>query len=195
MTVTLGATSLVTGQTTTASAVLRDAGGNVLTGRTVAWTSSAPSVATVSTTGSVSAFGAGTATILATSEGQSGSALLTVTQAPVASVAVSVTSPLAVGQTAQASAVLRDATGNVLTGQDRHLDLQRERHRLRVHLGPRHRGGGRHGHHHGHERGPAGTASVTVIAPGGLPTQMEAVSALSQTGPPASRWSRLRRSS
>jgi hypothetical protein len=60
-------------------ATLRDASGNVLSGRTVTWTSSALSVATVSGSGLVTALLAGTTTITATSEGQSGTATLTVT--------------------------------------------------------------------------------------------------------------------
>jgi hypothetical protein len=53
--------------------------GTIVTGRTISWTSSNPSVATVSATGTVTTLLAGSATITATSEGKSGSALLTVT--------------------------------------------------------------------------------------------------------------------
>jgi uncharacterized protein YjdB len=77
--VSLGAASLTVGGTTQATATNRDAAGNVLTGRLVTWTSSNPAVATVSASGGVAAVGAGTATITATSEGQTGSATLTVT--------------------------------------------------------------------------------------------------------------------
>ena len=63
-----------------ATAVLKDAGGNVLVGRTVTWQSSTTTVATVSTGGVITTVGVGTSTITATSEGQSGGALLTVTQ-------------------------------------------------------------------------------------------------------------------
>jgi hypothetical protein len=62
--------------------VLKDANGKTLTGRAVTWSSSAPSVATVSVTGLVTGLLVGTSTITATSEGQSGSAPLTVTVAP-----------------------------------------------------------------------------------------------------------------
>ncbi|MDB4912891.1 MAG: Ig domain protein group 2 domain protein, partial [Gemmatimonadetes bacterium] len=57
---------------------LRDADGNVLTGRPVGWTSSAPLVAAVSSTGVVSGVGPGVATITATSEDVSGSASVSV---------------------------------------------------------------------------------------------------------------------
>jgi len=76
--VSLSSASLVAGLTTQATATLRDAAGNILTGRTIAWTSSAPSVATVSSTGVVTTLVAGTAQITATSEGRSGSAMMTV---------------------------------------------------------------------------------------------------------------------
>src|SRR5205814_4107300 len=52
--------------------------GNVLTGRTISWTSSNAAVATVSGTGLVSGVAAGSATITATSEGRSGQAQVTV---------------------------------------------------------------------------------------------------------------------
>jgi uncharacterized protein YjdB len=80
--VSLGSTSLLVGSTTQASTTLRDSSGNVLLGRSVTWTSSAPAVASVSATGMVSALLAGSATITATSEGISGSASLTVTAPP-----------------------------------------------------------------------------------------------------------------
>jgi len=116
--VSLGASSLTTGQTTQATAVTKDASGNVLTGRTIIWTSSNTAVATVTATGSVTAVGAGSANINATSEGQVGSASVTVSPVPVANVTVSLgSSSLTTGQTTQASAVTKDASGTVLTGR------------------------------------------------------------------------------
>ena len=197
MTVTLGASSLVTGQTAAASAVLRDAGGNVLTGRTITWASGSSAIATVSATGLVTAVGVGTTTIVATSEGQTGSALLTVTPAPVASVAVSVTSPLAVGQTAQASAVLRDGTGNVLTGRTLIWSSSASRHRLRVRRRPGHRGGGwARATITATSEGLSGTAPVTVLAPGDVAhPDGGRLGAEPDRSSVASRWSRPRRSS
>ena len=75
----LNATSVTVGETTQATATLRDAGGAVLTGRTVTWASSAPTVASVSASGLVTALTAGPATITASSEGKSAGAALTVT--------------------------------------------------------------------------------------------------------------------
>ena len=61
------------------AATLEDANGITLTGRTVTWTSSNASFATVSSSGLATGVAAGTATITATSEGRSGTATLTVT--------------------------------------------------------------------------------------------------------------------
>ena len=61
------------GQATQLSAVLKDADGNTLSGRTVSWTTSSPSIASVSQTGLVTGVGDGEATITATSENKSGS--------------------------------------------------------------------------------------------------------------------------
>jgi Bacterial Ig-like domain (group 2) len=61
------------------TATVRDASGNVLTGRVVTWSSSSTSVATVNSGGLVTGRGAGTATMTATSEGQSGTATIQVT--------------------------------------------------------------------------------------------------------------------
>jgi uncharacterized protein YjdB len=119
--VTLNAPSLITGQSTQAVATLKDANGNTLTGRVVTWSSSDSTIARVSSAGAVTSVGAGTASIVATSEGKSGSAPLTVTTpppAPVATVTIVLNSPsLNVGQSTQAVATLKDANGNTLTGR------------------------------------------------------------------------------
>jgi len=70
--------TLSTGKTAQLSATLRDASGRTLSGRTIAWTTGSTKVATVSSTGRVTARSKGTATIKATSEGKSGSAAITV---------------------------------------------------------------------------------------------------------------------
>ena len=64
------------------TATPEDANGNALSGRVVTWVSSAAAVATVDGIGQVTGVTAGLALITATSEGQSGTALITVT-APV----------------------------------------------------------------------------------------------------------------
>ena len=61
--------------------VLTVAGGTVVTGRTVVWSSASPATATInSATGLVTGVSPGTAAITATSEGRSATAMLTVTQ-------------------------------------------------------------------------------------------------------------------
>ncbi len=118
--VTLGSSTLTAGQTTQATAVPRDASGHIISGQTISWSSANTSVATVSSSGVVSAVSAGTASIVATTGGKSGSASVMVSgsAAPVASVTTTLASPsLYVGQSTQASVVLRDASGNMLTGR------------------------------------------------------------------------------
>jgi hypothetical protein len=81
VTVSPASASLAVGATQPVSAVLKDANGNVLTGRSVTWATSNAPVATVSGSGLVSALLVGTATLTATSEGRSGTAAVTVTTA------------------------------------------------------------------------------------------------------------------
>jgi hypothetical protein len=65
-------------------AVTRDAAGNELSDREVSWSSSNTDVASVSGAGLVTGVADGTATITATAEGQSGSAVITVATASIA---------------------------------------------------------------------------------------------------------------
>ena len=114
--------SVAVGATVQLTATLKDANGNTLTGRTVAWTTSNASHATVnSSSGLVSGVAVGTATITATSEGKSGTSAVTVvagTPAPVATVTVTPNpASVAVGATVQLTATLKDANGNTLTGR------------------------------------------------------------------------------
>ncbi len=119
--VALNPSSINVGETASSTATLRDANGNVLTGRTVTWSSANSTVATVSANGTVTAMSAGTASIIATSEGQTGAATETVNAtapAPVASITLSASNTtLAVGATMQVTITLKDAAGNVLTGR------------------------------------------------------------------------------
>ena len=78
VTVSPSAASLIVGGTQQFTATTKDANGNVLTDRIVTWSTSDTAVATVDTSGLVTATGAGTATITATSEGKSGSASVSV---------------------------------------------------------------------------------------------------------------------
>src|SRR5207245_10297640 len=108
----------VVGGTVQLQATLTDSGGNVLTGRTITWSSDNGSVATVSGAGLVTAAGTGSANITATSEGQSASASIAVSNVPVASVTVApATVALQSGQTAQLTAPPKDPNGNPLSGR------------------------------------------------------------------------------
>ena len=70
--ISLSASALRPGDTAQAKTTLRDAGGVEIIGRTVSWSSSEQTVATVSSTGLVRAIAPGATTISATSEGKSG---------------------------------------------------------------------------------------------------------------------------
>ena len=72
------ADNLLAGDSQQLIALLKDAKGRSLAGRDTSWTSSNPEAATVSPTGVVSGRGPGTAQIVATSEGKSGTAVITV---------------------------------------------------------------------------------------------------------------------
>jgi len=100
------------------SATVRDASGNVLTGHTVTWSSSATAAATVSASGLVTAVAPGSATITATSDGKSGTSTISVTLVPVSTVTLTPKNDtLSVGAQAQLNATLKDSAGNVLTGR------------------------------------------------------------------------------
>lgn len=83
VTVAPSSAALTVGQSAALSAAATDANGNVLSGRTVTWSSANSSVATVSGLGLVSATGAGSTTVTATAEGKSGIAQVVVTAPPV----------------------------------------------------------------------------------------------------------------
>ena len=71
-------TSLLTiGDTLRLVASTRDAGGAALLGRVVAWSSDAPAVATVSSSGLITAIAAGLVRVTAVSEGRTGAATVT----------------------------------------------------------------------------------------------------------------------
>ena len=119
--VTPGSAIVAVGGSVQLSASLKDGGGEPLTGRVVTWTSDAPGIAEVSTTGLVTGKAAGgPVTITATSEGKSGTSSVTViaTAEPVASVEVTPGSAnLVVGGTVQLTATPKDAAGQPLPGR------------------------------------------------------------------------------
>ncbi|MEP6688663.1 MAG: Ig-like domain-containing protein [Gemmatimonadales bacterium] len=100
------------------TATLKDAGGRTLTGRTVTWSSSDPTVATVAGDGAVTGVAEGPATITATAESRSGTAAVVVGPAAVATIALGPNGPSGVpGEPVQLSATLHDAGGHVLSGR------------------------------------------------------------------------------
>lgn len=118
VTVTPATKGLTVGETFTFTATTKDAGGHVLTGRTVTWSSDNTAAATVDGNGVATAVAAGTAHITATSENQSGAATLTVTPVPVASVSVTPQdTTMTAGDSAQFTAQPKDPDGNPLSGR------------------------------------------------------------------------------
>ena len=122
-TVTLARSSLITGDTTRATAVLLDQQGLEVT-RVITWSSGNVAIATVNAKGLVRARGPGATAITGTRGLKSGSANLTVTDSatapPTAVASVSVVlgaSSLSVGGTTQAVATTRDSSNNILTGR------------------------------------------------------------------------------
>jgi len=109
--------------TTTLQATVKDQNGNVMTGQTVSWSTDNSAVATVTSAGVVTGVAAGSATITATSSGQSGTSAITVTAAPppppvVTTVTVAPPSAsIAVGANTTLTATVKDQNGNVMTGQ------------------------------------------------------------------------------
>jgi uncharacterized protein YjdB len=104
------------------TAVARDSAGAVIEGKSVSWTSSSPSVATINAAGMGWSAGVGSAQVLGTIDGVSGSATLTVlawpveTPAPVKSVTIAPGSVgVSTGSNAQLAVTLRDSVGNVLS--------------------------------------------------------------------------------
>jgi len=101
-----GTASLPVGGTQQLAATLKDASGNVLTGRSVAWTSSNAAVATMGGSGLVTAIAAGSATITAASGGKSGTATITVTTQPPVVTSPATVTDLKVASTADTAATL-----------------------------------------------------------------------------------------
>jgi uncharacterized protein YjdB/PKD repeat protein len=116
--VTPTAPSIPVGGTVQLTATPKDASGNPLSGRTITWQNGAPGIATVDGNGLVHGVAAGSATITATSEGKSGSAIVSVTQPPVAAVVVTPSSAtIPANGTVQLTATPKDANGNALSGR------------------------------------------------------------------------------
>lgn len=113
--------ALYTGRSLNLTVQLADATGATLSlaGRTIAWTTQDPTVATVDATGQVTAVGPGTVAISATTDGVSGSATISVSDVPVQSVTVSpsLVPQLPTGSTIQLTATALDAMGAAIPGR------------------------------------------------------------------------------
>jgi hypothetical protein len=82
VTISLPKSTIAVGEAIQATATLRDANNNVLTGRTVTWSSGNSAIVTVSSSGQVQGIALGTANVVATSGGVNGTTGVTVS-APV----------------------------------------------------------------------------------------------------------------
>ena len=101
-------------------AVALDASGRQLEGRLVTWTSRAPGIVAVSSTGQATAVAPGTAVIVASIEGKAAEATVVVPAPPAGIARVDLTpstATVAIGETVTLSATARSADGNVITGR------------------------------------------------------------------------------
>lgn len=116
--VTPNSASPQVGQTVQLSAAVKDANGNLLSGQSVAWSSSATPVASVSSSGLVTTLAIGSTVITATAGNKTGVSTITVMPEPIASIAVAPTNDtLLVGETVTLTATLRNASNTVVTGR------------------------------------------------------------------------------
>ena len=112
--------SMTAGDTLDLIAFARDESGAALHGRSVTWTSSDRSVATVSDRGVVTAHNAGTVTLSAKCEGKTASFRMTIAAAPLATVVVRAPeSELSLKQRVLLSAVVSDITGKTVDARVR----------------------------------------------------------------------------
>src|SRR5690242_12360928 len=113
--VTLASGQIMIGVQTKATAEARDANGAVISGQTPTWSTSDPTVATVSSVGMVTGMKTGSASIIATIDKTSGSAEVIVATPPAAQVAImqqpSATAYSGVALAQQPIVQLRDGNG------------------------------------------------------------------------------------
>lgn len=118
LTIAPGAPTMVVGSSRTLVATLLAPDGSEVRGRSIGWSSGSTNIATVSSDGVVLAIAPGVAEIVATAEGNTGRALVTV----VASVAALRLSPtvlrVSVGRTSRLQVELLDSSGSQLTGRE-----------------------------------------------------------------------------
>ncbi len=101
----------------------QNAAGTPITGLTIEWRSSNSAIASVSTTGEVTALNTGNVVISATANQISGSAQVTVTEIPIGSIALSpLTRGIQVGEEFVPDLTLRDTAGNVIPSLGRSIN-------------------------------------------------------------------------
>ncbi|HTT28254.1 MAG TPA: Ig-like domain-containing protein [Solirubrobacteraceae bacterium] len=119
--VTPATASVAVGSGTQLSATPKDSSGTPVTGRVATWTSTDSTTATVNGSGSVHGVRAGATTIIATIDGFSGTANVTVTSTTTSRTASVVVTPatasIAVGSGTQLTATPKDSAGNPLSGR------------------------------------------------------------------------------
>ena len=106
------------GATVQLTADVRDQNGQVMSGASVTWSSSATAVATVSSTGLVTAASDGTATITATAGSVAGTVTVTVVQEVGAVVVSPAVDTLVTGDTLRLAANATDANGHAVPGAE-----------------------------------------------------------------------------
>ena len=117
VTVTAGAAQVEVGATVQFTAAAKDAKGAAM-GASFTWSSAATTVASVDGAGVVTGVAPGTANITATADGVSGTASITVIQAPVVAVLIAQRTPsVRQGETVQLSAIAQDGVGRPLAGR------------------------------------------------------------------------------
>lgn len=105
------------GESADLEVVVRDARDSVMKDQAVSWKSESPEVASVSSSGRVTAVKVGAARITASVEGKLGAATIHVVPVPVATVTIAPVPAVVAGETAQLAAALKDAKGNTLSGR------------------------------------------------------------------------------
>ncbi|HUQ81506.1 MAG TPA: Ig-like domain-containing protein [Gemmatimonadaceae bacterium] len=111
------ADSVRLGKTASWTVETRDASGNKLTGRKIAWSSVSPNIATVDASGVVTGLAYGTTTIVARADDVTAQSAITVQQAVASVVLFPSTSAVARGSSQNLTVAITDATGKALTGR------------------------------------------------------------------------------
>ena len=115
--VTVPSAQLEVAGTQSATIEVRDQNSALVTGRAVTWESSAPTIATVSATGLVTAVAPGSANIIATVDGKRGQASVEVLSPTAVTISLAPPGQVFPGQTVPIVATLKDRNGAVITGR------------------------------------------------------------------------------